>query len=333
MMLTRRTALIAGSAALAAPALAQPRGDFRAAAAYSAQRRGVSMLVLRGGRVVFEDYPNEGAPERAWELASGTKSFVGAMAAAAVQDGLLSLDERCADTIPDWRADPRKAAITIRLLLSLCSGISGGNLGRPLGYEESLSEPAQWEPGSRFAYGPAPFQIFGAILQRKLRAAGRDPNPVVYLRERVLGPARIEIGRWRDGRDGNPLLPQGAALNARNWAAYGAWALRGGDGLVDRGALAANFAPSPANPGYGMTWWLLRPGLIGPTEAMPIEAPDDLAARYDVRMAAGAGDQRLYLIPPLDMVIVRQASGILRAMLRRARDYSDAAFLRLALGA
>ena len=49
---------------------------------------------MQQGRIVFEDYPGAGGPTRGWELASGTKSFTSIIAAAAVQDGLLSLDER-----------------------------------------------------------------------------------------------------------------------------------------------------------------------------------------------------------------------------------------------
>jgi hypothetical protein len=49
-----------------------------------------------------------------------------------------------------------------------------------------------------------------------------------------------------------------------------------------------------------------------------------------ISMAAGAGDQRLYLLPQLQLVIVRQASGILRALRQRRRDpdgFSDAGFI------
>ena len=51
-------------------------------------------------------------------------------------------------------------------------------------------------------------------------------------------------------------------------------------------------------------------------------------------MAAGAGNQRLYLMPALDLVIVRQATGILQALMRRGAgpQWSDAEFLRTALG-
>jgi hypothetical protein len=49
-------------------------------------------------------------------------------------------------------------------------------------------------------------------------------------------------------------------------------------------------------------------------------------------MAAGAGNQRLYLVPDRDLVIVRQADGILASMAGDRTDWSDAAFLRLILG-
>ena len=46
-------------------------------------------------------------------------------------------------------------------------------------------------------------------------------------------------------------------------------------------------------------------------------------------MAAGAGDQRLYLIPSRKLTVVRQAR--LGAAAGRP-DWSDSAFVRLALG-
>ncbi len=333
MSITRRTVLAAGAASAAIPAFAQDN-TLRAAAAYSAERRGISMLVMRAGEVVFEDYPNGGGADRFHELASGTKSFCGVIAALAVKDGLLALDEACADTLHEWRGDARRA-ITIRQLLSLTSGLAPGRIGMPPGYEEAVATPLRDTPGAVFQYGPAPFQIFGEIMKRKLAASRQNSDPTEYLRARVLAPEYVAIGQWRRGRDGNPLLPQGAALTARNWAKFGDFVMRRGERLLDVDALSANFVPTPANPGYGLSWWLLRPGLRGPTRSMPIDAPADLARRFDVRMAAGAGDQRLYLIPPLEMVIVRQADGILAAMLGRRGGpaYSDAAFLRLALGA
>jgi len=56
----------------------------------------------------------------------------------------------------------------------------------------------------------------------------------------------------------------------------------------------------------------------------------------DMVVAAGAGDQRLYVIPSLQLTVVRQAS--LRAGFRQRRAdpaarWSDAAFIKLAIAA
>lgn len=307
--------------------------DYAAAARYSAERSGVSLLILQGRQTLFEDYPR-GGPERFYELASGTKSFSGVMAAALVQDGLLTLDESCADTLTEWRDDPLKRTATIRNLLSLASGAGGGAIGRPDTYAGSVAAPFAGLAGT-FRYGPAPFQIFGEIVRRKLVAAGRGEDVLAWMQSRILDPAGVNVGHWRR-RDGQPTLPSGAQLTARDWARFGRFVLDGavvdGRATLDATALAANFQASGANPGYGMSWWLLRPGLIPPAPTSLIDAaPDKLARLPDVRMAAGAGNQRLYLVPERDLLIVRQADGILRQARGQGLLWSDADFLNLLL--
>ena len=331
-----RRGLIAGAAVLAAaPAAARSRsGDFAAAAAYSAERRGVSLLVMQAGRILFEDYPRSSA-DATHELASGTKSFCGILAAAMVQDGLLSLDEACADTLTGWRDDPVGRAATVRTLLSLSSGVGGGSIGRPATYAASVAQPFAGGPGV-FRYGPAPFQVFGEIVRRKLAAAGRSDDVLAFMEDRLLRPAGVTHGPWRR-QAGQPNLPSGVQFDARNWARFGAFVQGGcridGRAIVDPAALADCFRPTPTNPGYGLTWWLLRPGLVPPSPRSPIDSSAaTLAGLPTVHMAAGAGNQRLYLVPDRDLVIVRQADGILASMAGDRTDWSDAAFLRLILG-
>ena len=322
-----------GALAAVAPVSAFAQSDrFAAAKAYSAASRGVSFLLLdETGRTLSEDYPNDGSPEAAWELASGTKSFSGLAVAAAVQDGLMRLDQPCADHLPEWRSDGRRA-ITIRQLLSLTSGIGGGAIGRPPPYADAIALPVQAAPGVRFSYGPAPFQIFGEILRR---ATGRDP--MAFLQARLFDPLQIAPTRWTRGRDGYPHLPSGAAFTARAWGRFGVMTLNGwrrdGKALVDQAALDANFTASSANPGYGLTWWLLRPGLIGPSPRSGVTAESIGAAAMaeDIVMAAGAGNQRLYLLRKRRLVLVRQADRIGMALMGRGPEWSDAEFLRRVL--
>lgn len=328
--MNRRAFLAASAAAcLATPATAQVF-NFDVAAAYSAERRGVSLLAMRRGEVIFEDYSNEGGVTRGWELASGTKSFTGVMCAAAIQDRLISSwDEHAADTLTEWRGDERRH-ITIRHLLSLTSGITGGPIARPPTYADAIAQQSEAAPGERFAYGPTPFQIFGEIIRRKTNG-----DPLDYLTRRIFAPLDIHPTAWRRGADGNPHMPSGAGLTARDWARFGHFVQQGGEGRVDRAALRECFNGSRANPGYGLSFWLLRDGLVPPGRNAGIEIDTSLSERFGgITMAAGAGDQRLYLIPALDLVIARQATGILQALMRRNRgpQWSDAEFLRLALG-
>lgn len=334
MPLSRRHLIAVSAAFLAAPSVARARSaDWQAVQAYSDSRRGVSLLVLRDGETLHESYSGGGGVDRAWELASGTKSFCGVLAAALVQDGLLSLDEACAETLTEWRADSAKSTITIRDLLTLTSGVGSGQIGRPPPYGQAVGLPLTAAPRTRFIYGPAPFQVFGEIVRRKLVAAGQPDDVLAFIKGRILTPLEVEAGYWRTSVD-QPHLPSGAHLTARNWARFGQAVLEGGRGVVDPATLAANFEGTALNPGYGLSWWLLRPGLIGPGRRSGLgQEGASVAARADVRMAAGAGNQRLYLIPEHRAVVVRQASGIGRALRGDDAGWSDADFMTRVLAA
>jgi len=137
--------------ALFLSALAPAEAGVKEAARYNAEKGGVSMAVIKDGAVVFEAYPNGGTPEKAWALASGTKSFSGVIAAAAVMDGLLTLDETIAETLPEWRGDLRKSQITIRDLLTLTSGIETTRPGNFEAYASAIAptpSSSGWSPRS-----------------------------------------------------------------------------------------------------------------------------------------------------------------------------------------
>jgi CubicO group peptidase (beta-lactamase class C family) len=341
-MISSRRAVLAGMGAAAFAGCANAQGlrskgkpapvsgPYGPAAEYAAARRGVSMLVMQDGKILFETYPNAGGVDKGWELASDTKSFTGIMAGLATTDGLLDIDEPAAKTLIEWKNDAR-ARITIRHLLTLTSGLKGeGDIARPPAYLEAIKAQPGLPPGAKFQYGPTPFQCFGEIMKRKLKAAGRPEDPVVWLQARLFDGLGVKPKDWKRGRDGNPFLPQGAHLTARDWATFGQWVLDGAKG-VDPKVHTALFESTKANPGYGLSWWLLRPGLIGPSPRSGIDgdAIGDAASGEDVVMAAGAGDQRLYLLRKRRLVIARQANDILRAMAPGSLKWRDDEFLRL----
>lgn len=289
---------------------------FKLAADYSSQNRGVSVLVMKGDKVVFEDYQNGHMADEPWPLFSGTKSFSGVMCAAAIEDKLISgFDEKVSDTITEWKSDPRKSKITIRQLLSLTSGLDAGQIGRVPAYAEAIKSTASYDPGTHFEYGPVPFQTFGELMTRKLKP--KNETVLAYLHRRILDPIGLNVGFWRM-ENGQPLLPQGANLTAREWVKFGLFMKNGGKWngkqIVSKKLLDELVIGSKENPAYGISFWLNHPGKdprgkptnIGPGSEIGASGITDGAA--DLYMAAGAGNQRLYIIPSMDMVIVRQGA-------------------------
>ena len=114
-----------------------------------------------------------------------------------------------------------------------------------------------------------------------------------------LDPIGLKPKDWtRDGA-GHIQLPFGAVVSAREWVKFGELIRQrgrwGNRQLVRPELLAECFQPSPANPRYGLTFWLNS----GEESARG-------AKGVKLVQAAGAGKQRLYVIPSRDLVVVRQ---------------------------
>jgi len=284
---------------------------YKLAAEYSAENRGRSVLIMKGDKIVFEDYENGHTAEMPWFLASGTKSFSGVILAAAIEDKIFkSFDEKVSETITEWKSDKQKSNITLRQLLSLTSGISAGQIGRVPEYADAINSSVRYEAGTKFEYGPAPFQIFGEVMTRKL--APKKESVMDYLKRRILTPIGLKVAFWRMS-DGNPLLPQGANLTAREWIKFGLFLKNGGKWngkqIVAKKLLDELVIGSKANPAYGITFWLNQAGIDprGEVTQMRVENVSGDAVK-DLYMAAGAGNQRLYIIPSKDLVVVRQGN-------------------------
>lgn len=292
-------------------ALAETTGapsPLRPVADYFRSCNGHALLVYRNGQLIFDEYLNGHRRDDSHRLASGSKSFVGVLAVMAAEDGLLKLDERLADTLTEWQADARKSQITVRQLLTLTSGLAGGDDGDVPSYQESVRvAEAKFPPGEKFQYGPVPFQCFGEFLRRKLEP--RKETVEGYLKRRLLDPLGLKPSSWRKDAEGQLHLPTGVQLTAREWAKFGQLVLNRGvlDGkrLVAEELLAECFRGTEAHPSYGLTFW------INASE----ERPRDLV------MAAGAGKQKLYIVPSLQLLIVQFAEA--------PRRFQEREFMRL----
>lgn len=307
----------------------------RKAAKYSAEHRGTSFLAIQNGKTLLEEYHRKADADTPLRIYSGTKAFWNLAALAAVEDGILDLDERVALTIPSWEKDSRKARVTIRQLLDFSSGLAPGFSLQVNEYgdrdRDAWRLPMLAKPGKAFIYGPGALQVFHQVLKEKLRGK----TPTEFLERRVLKRLRLGPQRYLDDRAGNPLLAAGFVLTARQWARLGELVLAKGKPVVRPETFAQSWRGSAANRAFSLGWWNNRAAPRGrefDIEEMLTpkwsrqnwndtclcrDAPPDLVA------CIGSGYQRLYVIPSLDLVVVRQGAG---------GKFSDARFLRLLLG-
>lgn len=313
--------------------------DCARAAKYSESRRGVSMLVMQNGRMVFEHYANGGSASGRWPIFSGTKSFWGVAALAAVHDGLFRLDDVVSDTITEWKNDPRKSRITIRELLSQTDGVEGASHLQRASIRDrnamAIQLPTLAEPGAAFIYGPSHIQIFSELLRRKLK--GR--STIAYFQGHVSNRLGLRRLKYKTDARGNPLPATGFELTAREWARFGELLLGNGNyrgrQIVPAALLREALTGSQANPSYGLTFWLNSQAPNGHEADMErmLDLPWQNArwtdvcickdAPADMVVALGSHYQRLFVIPSLRAIVVRQGS---------EAKFSDAHFLRLLLG-
>ena len=302
----------------------------KAAAEYSARHRGVSFLAIQNGRTLLEQNA-----EKPHKIYSGTKAFWDLAALAAAEDGLLDLDDHVADSLASWRNHPRKSQVTIRQLLNFDSGLEpvfslqqtqSGDRNA-----EAIRARMVAEPGTAFIYGPAALQVFHQVLKTKL--GGQTPTH--FIERRVLH--RLGLGRQRylPDRAGNPLLATGWILTARDWTKIGRVVLNDGAPVISKHSLEQCWRGTVANRAFSLGWWNNRAAPNGREfdfEQMLIpkwpnqdwrdaclcrDAPSDLVG------CIGSEGQRLYVIPSLHLIVVRQAD---------SGSFSDARFLRLLLG-
>ena len=209
----------------APPALPPPANDtrFERAVAYSAERSGRVLHIVEGSLAVLEVGQNGHDPTLAYPLYTASESFWGPLALAASVDGLLDLDERVAEVLPEFTDTAWKRQMDIRQLLDYTSGLSAGvsslQLGRGNAMLRALSMPMVSRPGERFQYGPSHLLVFGAVLERALEPQGE--NPLGYLERRIFAPIGLELEGWDSGADGTPTLPTGARIRASEWAKFG----------------------------------------------------------------------------------------------------------------
>lgn len=288
-----------------------------------------AILIERRGQLIYEEY-FEGFDER-WgsplgkvtmtaeskhDLRSVTKSVVSALVGIAHGEGTIpSLDQPMVEWFPEYPElnTPDRRRVTLAHVLSMTSGFEWNEEvpyndprndeirmtrdSQPLRY--ALSRSFKVDPGTDFNYNGGLTHVMAAVLVRASKTSLQD-----YARTKLFEPLGITDVEWVGNLAGMPAAASGLRLRARDLAKFGSLYLNGGR-WNEKQILPSSwvqlstrrhfrFRPRTGPDaggqfGYAYFWWYsCYPSADGLIEA---------------RTAVGNGQQRVFVLPGLDMVV------------------------------
>lgn len=308
------------------------------AAAYAGAHYSQALIVSRHDHIVFERYWQA----TRFDTVADAQSFPRVLAALAVGIAISHRvigwpDEPLGSLLPQWRGDPR-GAITVRNLLQMSSGLTppalsavpwGASARQRFGTDfmaALMSEPLEGIPGTSRVEQAADPQLLALVLER---ATGQ--RYAAYLSQvlwRRLGAA--DAWAWLDRPGGTAHADCCMLARQGDWIRVGQLMVRDGNyrgaELIRPGWVSLMRAPARSDPDYGA---YLRVGARVAGGAEPYAAKD-------LFVVDGGGGNRLWLVPSLQLAVLRIATPgakdqswddtrIPNLIVRGARDYLPAA--------
>jgi len=281
------------------------------------------LLVLKDGKIVYENYWLGHARDKQHISFSMAKSFISALMGIAIEEGFVtSIEEAVTDYVPELVGSGYEG-VSIKDVLQMSSGVGFNEdygdfnsdinrFSRATAFGTSLDEFSaslvrEREPGTYHHYVSIDTQVLGMLLTR---ATGKSLTD--YLSEKIWQPLGMEYQAfWLADDNAMELALGGLNVSLRDYAKLGwlylyqgSWTDKNGDTqqivpkqwVIDSTtADAAHLVAGENNPassssfGYGYQWWL------------PLGAEDEFAAQ-------GIYDQYIYIDPDQKLVIVKNSA-------------------------
>jgi CubicO group peptidase (beta-lactamase class C family) len=266
-----------------------------------------SMIVLRHGTPVFEQYWNGYDKDTLHDLRSATKSITSLMVGVAIDQGMLSgVNEPIATRLagPYPNAPALANGITLAHLLTMSSGLACNDfVGSSPGNEEKMYGSPDWvrfflELPKSAPPGTASYYCTGSpvALGRVVAEASRRPIPE-FADTFLFAPLGVRGARWASFDGGRQTDTGGhIRMRPRDMARIGQLVLQNGQWNGRQLVSAAWIAESTrahtviGETPYGYLWWSRQVLVAG--------------RRVEVRYADGNGGQFIFIVPELDLVAV-----------------------------
>jgi CubicO group peptidase (beta-lactamase class C family) len=257
-----------------------------------------SLLIIRDGVIVVEDYFNGADEQTSANVFSTSKSILSALVGIALREGYIeSLDQTLGELLPSLFGsidDPAKSEVTLRHLLTMTSGLEWVDdfpyfeaFESENWIESVWSYPMIEEPGNIYNYNTGLTHTMSAILTE---ATGMSTCEFAY--QYLFDPLGITVEHWStDPQDyyfgGTHLFltPRELAKFGLLYIAEGQWE---GEQIVPEEWIrdSTHYSGLGDADYYGYWWWL-----------------GDISGYQAIR-ALGHGGQTIFIFPELDMIVV-----------------------------
>jgi len=276
-----------------------------------------NILVVKDGRLVFEEYFYFQSPYRKHEVASVTKSFTSLLVGLAIEHGYLeSLDEKILTFFPEYLplqgADEQVKKITVEDLLTMRHGWECDDwdpasrtyydndhpLDRSDLVETILYFPMESSPGASFSYCTSGTYVLNALLTK---VTGMELSS--FGEQYLFEPLGIESVSWIPFWGGWPEIGGVQSMRPRDMAKIGLLVLQNGNWngeqiisedwirLSTQEHLSLDPDQQPSwGEGYGYLWWLGDVRIIGSSVRSVC--------------ALGGWQQVIAIFPKQDLVVV-----------------------------
>lgn len=273
-----------------------------------------SLLILRNGYLVVEEYFDGYDAESMHTLQSVSKSFTSALIGIAIELGVIkSVNQKILGFFPELEnienLDDRKRAIRLEDILTMRTGTDYHEEGPDSPHYQLnalstgwdtfyLNRPMIADPGTTFQYDSGGVILLSSIL-KNLTGMHADTFADRYL----FNHLNITRTYWYKNSEGHPHTGGGLHLSPRDMAKFGLLYLRGGmwEGrqiipahwIEESSKLHVQFDMSEGSQfmGYGYLWWILRPDPSG-------------EKGKNIYAAIGLNAQYIFIVPEHDMVII-----------------------------
>jgi CubicO group peptidase (beta-lactamase class C family) len=269
----------------------QPLNDFLI------QQNTKSFLILVNGRIVMETYFKGHTQRSTWGWNSASKTLIAITTGIAQEEKLLDINNKASVYLgAEWTSMPlpKENLITVRHLLTMTSGTDDT---KEYVVKPNLTYVA--DAGNRWAYS----NIFKKLTDVIANASKKSFEK--YFNEKINNKIGMD-GAWDFG-----TVYANYQSTTRSMSRFGLLALNKGkwnkEKIVSESFFNESISTSQSiNPSYGYLWWLNgKKSFMIPDNQAVYQGFLVPNAPADMYGAMGANDQRIFVIPSKNMVVIR----------------------------